>query len=117
MRAGVRSLRDSTLSISFRNRLPISSAVSVGLSVWAAGAVMAAGSCAGNGEAGGLEWAQPERITADETRSSAARRRGLGVGHELILRSFAWACGGVYPMRIRRGRDGRHEAGRAGWSR
>src|SRR3546814_6527453 len=76
----------SDLSISFRNRLPISSAVSVGLSVGVAGTVMAAGSCAGVGEAGGFEWAQPERNTADETRSSVAvRRRGFALRHELIV--------------------------------
>src|SRR3546814_6960480 len=47
---------------------------------------MAAGSCAGVGEAGGFEWAQPERNTADETRSSVAvRRRGFALRHELIV--------------------------------
>src|SRR3546814_7852110 len=86
MCTGVRSLRDSTPLISFRNRLPISSAVSVGLSVGVEGVVMAAGSCAGNGEAGGFEWAQPERNTADETRhSAAARRRWFSLRHELIV--------------------------------
>src|SRR3546814_16627993 len=47
---------------------------------------MAAGSCAGVGEAGGFEWAQPERNTADETRSSVAvHRRGFALRHELIV--------------------------------
>src|SRR3546814_20144437 len=64
----------------------MAAAVSGGLSVGGAGTVMAAGSCAGVGEAGGFEWAQPERNTADATRSSVAvRRRGFALRHELIV--------------------------------
>src|SRR3546814_8692153 len=83
IRSKLRSLRASNPSISFRNRLPISSAVSVGVSVGVAGTVMAAGSFAGVGEAGGFEWAQPERNTADENRRSVAvSRRGFSLRHE-----------------------------------
>src|SRR3546814_4489111 len=86
IRSKLRSLRASNPSISFRNRLPISSAVSVGLSVGVAGTVMAAGSCAGVGEAGGFQWAQTERNTADETRGrGAVRRRGVALRSELKL--------------------------------
>src|SRR3546814_13941315 len=64
----------------------MAAAVSGGLSVGVAGTVMAAGSCAGVGQAGGFEWAPPERNTADETRSSVAvRRRGFALRHDLIL--------------------------------
>src|SRR3546814_1429320 len=33
---------------------------------------------------------------------------GLRCGTNSSLRSFAWACGAVYPMRLGRSRDGRH---------
>src|SRR3546814_13486968 len=39
---------------------------------------------------------------------------GLRCGTNSSLRSFAWACGAVYPMRLGRSRDGRQGGGLGG---